>query len=115
MQSLASTLRDNCRRGMPLCPNSRTKAACPLRMPCQILAHVNSTAAEGDEGMCAYLVGIDGFNELVAQLEDWQALALLLDGPHIVETEGGRLAQRLGLPLRHLIAAQPNTTELLCE
>ncbi len=61
----------------------------------------------------ACLVGVDGFDELVAQLEDGQALALLLDGPHVVEAKGGRLAQRLGLPLRHLKPTQPNAAQLL--
>ena len=60
-----------------------------------------------------YRVRVDGLDELVAQLEDGQALALLLDGPHVAEPERGRLAQRLGLPLRHLEPAQPDAPQLL--
>ena len=61
----------------------------------------------------AHLVLVDGLDELIAQLEDWKALALLLDGPHVAVAKGGRLAHRLRLPLGRLVARQANSPQLL--
>ena len=55
----------------------------------------------------------DSLDKLVAQLEDGEALALLLDGPHVAVAKGGRLAHRLGLPLGRLVARQAYASQLL--
>ena len=59
------------------------------------------------------LVLVDGLDELIAQLEDGEALALLFDGPDVAVAEGGRLAHGLRLPLRRLVARQANASQLL--
>lgn len=59
------------------------------------------------------LVLIDGLDELITQLEDGEALALLLDGPDVAVAEGGRLAHGLCLPLRRLVPRQANASQLL--
>mmetsp|Transcript_33661 Transcript_33661/g.95231 ORF Transcript_33661/g.95231 Transcript_33661/m.95231 type:complete len:208 (+) Transcript_33661:2003-2626(+) len=53
-----------------------------------------------------------GLHQLVPQLEDGQALALLLHAADVLLPIGGRLTQRLGLPLRLLKAAEAHATEL---
>ena len=59
------------------------------------------------------LMLVDGLDELIAQLEYRQALALLLDGPHIAVPERRSLAHCLGLPFRRLIACQAYAAQLL--
>eukprot|EP00976_Prorocentrum_cordatum_P038763 788836-Prorocentrum_minimum.AAC.4 len=50
----------------------------------------------------AHLVFVDGLDELVPELEDGQALALLRDGEAAPLTESGRLAEGVLLPFGHL-------------
>lgn len=56
---------------------------------------------------------IDSLDELVTQLENGQALPLLLDGPHIAVAKSGRLTHGLCLPLWRLVACQSDAPELL--
>ena len=81
----------------------------------EVLRHLRGLPRARFSDHHEHLVIVHRADELLAQLEDGQTLALLLHGERGLLAKRGRLTKRLYFPLRHLVPAQSDAAELLRE